>query len=447
MKKIPKDLHQNVIAKAKQAGASEAEVFITSVASESIEVLNQKIEAIDIKEEIGLGLRVFKSKRLGFAFTTALSSEHIDDLIKKAVESSGFSVADEFNSLPSPKPQPLKMDIYDDTIARTPLERKVEYALAIEKAAYSLDQRVKKTEKSVYHDGETETRIANSKGLDVHFEQNYCGGHIEIIAEEGGLAENGQYGKFVRSLSDFDPKAIGLIAARKALELLNAGSMPSARLDLVMDPTVAAHFLEAAFPMFSADFVQKRKSLLSGKLGETIGSSVLTLLDSGIMPNGLGTAPFDNEGSPSRKTLLIDKGVLKGFLYDHYTAEKDKVSSTGNAGRAGFKSIPTVGPTNLYIEPGDVSGDDLLKGVSKGLYITRVMGMHTVNPISGDFSVGAAGILIKNGRKTAPVRGITIAGNLIEILKSIKAVGSDLVFEMNIGSPTLLIEGVTVSGQ
>jgi len=437
---------REVVSKAKAAGADEAEVFISSSRSSTIEVSDQKIEAVDIKEETGLGLRVFKDKRLGFSYTTDLSDASIDEVVEKAVSSSSFSEQDPFNTLPPPSKNNAQLDLYDKKIALTPINKKIEIAKQIENAAYAFDARIKKTEKATFSDSASEIVLVNSNSVEVFLKENSCGGHIEVISEADGLAENGQYYKYVRKFDDLIPSEIGKEAARRATELIGARTVPSAEYDLVMDPVVASQFLEASFALFSADFIQKGKSAFKGKIGGEIGSKALTIIDNGALPNGIASALFDGEGVPTKENILVNEGVLRGYLYDNYTAGKDKANSTGNSIRASFKAIPQVGPTNFYIKPGTTDASGLIRSVSKGIYITRVMGMHTINPISGDFSVGAAGILIKNGAKTSPVRGITIAGNLTDFFRSVRTVGKDLTFFLNFGSPTLLIENISVSG-
>lgn len=435
------------------AGADEAEVFKISSTSTDIEVLGQKIESINIKEETGLGLRIFKNGRLGFAYATYTSDELTDGLIEKALANSAHGESDEFNHLPKRETSPSKagkqkskLHIYDESISKTPIEKKIEIAMEIEAAAYSLSDKVKKTEKAVYHDYESEIRVINSNGIDVTSKQNLCGGFIEIIAEDSGQMEGGVYSIYLKAIDKLNPAQIGERAAKRAVELLGAKSISPERLDLVFDTTVAESFLEALFPLFSSDFVQKNKSALKGRIGGRIGPDILNLIDDGTLRDGLSSIPFDSEGGPTQETVLIENGILKGYLYNNYTALKEGAVSTGNGIRGSFKGLPQVSPTNFYIKPGSVTPEDMIKGVSRGLYVTRVMGMHTVNPISGDFSVGAAGLMIEGGRKTFPVRGITIAGNLIELLKNIKAIGCDLELTGSMISPTLLIEGITVSG-
>jgi len=428
------------------AGADEAEVYLSVSRSTSIEVLKGSIESINIKDETGIGLRTFRGGRLGFAYMTDPNESSAAGLAARAAANAKNAYPDPNNQIPLPEKQEAKLDLFDGKIDQLSEKEKIEAAVSMEKASYEFDKRVSKTEKAVYQDSEAEVLILNSKGMDAGYRENLCGSHIEIIAEENGLMETGYCSRFSRFLDSFDPMDVGRTAAQRAVELLRAGSAPSQKLTLVLPPFVACEFLDATSPLFSSDFVQKGKSALAGKLGDAVASNSVTIIDDGLLPGGIGTSPFDAEGVPTGKTVLVENGKLKSYLYNSYTAKKDKVSSTGNAVRGGFSGTPQVGTTNMYIKKGSIPPAELIKNVVKGLFVTRVMGMHTVNPISGDFSVGAAGILIERGKKTSPVRGITIAGNLIETLRNISEVGNDLEFEITFGSPTLVIPGISIGG-
>ena len=246
--------------------------------------------------------------------------------------------------------------------------------------------------------------------------------------------------------AELDPETVGREAAEKAVRMLGAKQIGTQRVPVLFDPYVATSFLGVLAPALTAEAVQKGKSLFAQKIGQPVGSNVLTLVDDGTLPNGIASAPFDGEGVPSSRTVLIENGELKTYLYNTYTAARDGVSSTGNGVRGSFKSTPEVGTTNFFIQPGEVSQQQLMTDIKEGLYITEVMGMHTANPISGDFSVGAAGLWIKDGQFTVPVRGIAIAGNLADLLQSIEGVASDLTFFGGKGSPTVRIGQMTVSG-
>ncbi|MEE8638495.1 MAG: TldD/PmbA family protein [Candidatus Margulisiibacteriota bacterium] len=443
-----KEILEKTLRKLKCRDIDQFEVFLSSSKGLKIDVLNQGVESIDAVDDIGCGIRVIKDKRLGFTYTSDFDEEVLEETIDQAIENAKSSEADEFNTLPNKLTnQPTnQLDLFDPKISKTSVKEKIELALKIEASAYKTDKKVKKTEKVSYSDSESEVWIVNSNGVSVNYKANYCGGHADVIAVQNGEMEAGFGLDFVKKFDDFKPEKAGEEAAKRAAGLLGAKPIPSQKLPLLIDPFVGTQILEVLANALSSDAVQKGKSLFVDKLGNEIGSEVLSIIDNGRLPNGLVSAPFDGEGVPTQETKLIENGILRNFFFNTYTANKGNKKSTGNAVRGSFKSLPGIGPTNLYIPAGRQPLDEMMKGIPKGLYIQRVMGIHTANPISGDFSIGAAGFMIENGEKTYPVRGITIAGNLIEMLKAIEAVASDLRFITNVGSPTLLISGMTVGG-
>jgi len=337
------------------------------------------------------------------------------------------------------------IDLYDQQINKVSIQEKIKLTRKIEKAAHQ-NPKVKKTEKISYSEGESEIWLANSNGLNINYKDNHCGAFADVIAIENNEMESGFGMSYVTHFADLDFAAIGQEAAEQAVQLLGAKTITSQKIPLVIDPRVATQLLEILVAPLSSEAVQKGKSLFAAKLNQAVGSNLLTIIDNGRLPKGLGSAPFDGEGVPTQETKLIEQGILKTFFYNTYTANKGKTKSTGHASHSSFQGLPGIGPTNLYIKAGDQEPSKIVNQITNGLYLVRIMGGHTANPISGDFSFGAAGIMIKNGRLTYPVRGITIAGNLIDLLQHIKAIGSDLRFLANIGAPTLLLEGISVSG-
>ncbi|MFC1637531.1 TldD/PmbA family protein [Candidatus Margulisiibacteriota bacterium] len=426
----------------------QAEVYFSSGKHLEVAVLDRKVEAVKAVEDTGCGIRVIKNKKLGFAYTSDFDPDVLEETIERAVENAKCSEADEFNSLPiNPTThQPLNLDLFDEKISKVPVKDKIELALKIEETAYKTNKRVKKTEHVSYSEAEGEVRIVNSNGLDVKYKSNYCGASAQVIATMDGSMEAGFGLDYVNKFNDLKPEKAGQEAAERAVQLLGAKPIKSQKIPLVFDPMVGVDILETLAAALSADAVQKGKSMFAGKINKEVGSSILNIIDNGRLANGLSTAPFDSEGVPTQETSLIKDGKLQTFLFNTYTANKGKTKSTGNAARGSFMTTPSIGTTNLYIPAGKVSPEEMIGSIKNGLYITRVMGIHTANPISGDFSVGAMGIMIENGQKTYPVRGITIAGNLIEMLEGLEAVASDLRFVVDVGSPTLMIHDMTVSG-
>lgn len=429
----------------------DAEVYIIRSKNLKINILNQKIESIDKGDIFGISLRIIKDKRVGFSFS---SGGKIDLLIKEAIENVGFMERDEFNVLPHFISEPNKMDIYDEEINKISINHKIEIAKEIEANAYEYDPKVTKTESAGYFESGHDIHIANSYGINFMYRSNYCGGFAQVICEDKKTSETIMEEGFSLDAAvkwrDFNYKEIGKEAAKKAIELLGGKSIKSQNLPVVFDPFVSAQFLQILSHALSAEEVQKGKSFLFSKLGAKIGNNNVNIIDDGLLPNGINSVPFDDEGVLSRKNYLITEGILNGYLHNSCTAAKDKLSPTGNAKRLSFKSLPNIGSTNFYLSPGTSEPVEILKRVSNGIFITCVMAMHSVNLVSGDFSVGAQGIMIENGERTYPVRGITIAGNMLEMLKSIDEIGNDLIFHAaadNCGSPTLLINNLSISGE
>lgn len=438
-------LAQSVIALAGAANQA-IEVYATSQKSLKVEVSNGEVETLREAQQTGVGIRVIDGGRLGLAFTTNLDQASLKDTIELANASAKSASADEYNVLPSPKPF-TPLELLDPAMATVTVEQKIELAKAVESAARGYDSRVTKVRQSTYSDGFYQVGICSTRGVDVGYEGAYAGASVIVIAEANGQAEMGWSFDFSRNFQKLNPTSIGQEAARKAVEMLGAGQVETCRVPVILAPDVATEFLEVLAPALTAEAVQKGKSLFADKLGEQVGSKVLTLIDTGLMPQGLATAPVDDEGVPSRNTTIIGNGRLGTYLYNSYSAAKDKVESTGNGVRASFKGAITTAPRNFYLQPGTITQAEMILGIKRGMYITNVMGMHTANPISGEFSVGASGLWIENGGIARPVRGVAIAGNILDFLQHATAVSSDLRFFGSVGSPSLLVEGITISGE
>jgi len=440
------DLAKQVVDKAQSWGADQSEAFLIKSKDLTIDVRDGTVETMKVAEDRGLGVRIFKEGRIGFAYTSDLGNQAVDVIIRQALANSEKTSPDEHNFMPKPGGQYASLNLLDPQIKKTSVEDKIELARAIEKAARSYDPRITNTERSSYFDAEYEVTIFNSFGIAAGYEGSYCGSYADLVAEENGESQTGFAIKMTLNYSNLNPEKVGLEASEKAVRKLGAKTIGTQKAVIVFDPYIATSFLGVIAPALSAEAVQKGKSLFGGKVGRKVASDKITIIDYGSMPGGIASAPFDGEGVPTAKTVLVQNGELKCYLHNTYTAAKDGVLSTGNGTRGSFKSTPEVGTTNFYIEPGQTDPDDLIKDIGAGLYVTDVMGMHTANPISGDFSVGAAGLWIENGKFTKPVRGVAIAGNILELLTEVEGIGSDLTFFGGQGAPTIRISKMTISG-
>ena len=423
------------------------EVYLQASRQLSIEVADSVVETLKEAEETGLGIRLINEGKLGFAYTSDLSAEAILEAVNDAYNITAFTSADKYNRIPGGPYEYQPMELYDEQIKRASVEAKIELARQVEKAAREADSRISIIETAGYEDTEYISLIMNTNGLYASGQGNFSGMYISLVAEEKGDAQNGFAMRLQKWFKDLEPQEVGREAALKAVRSLNARTIKSAHLPCIMEPYVVTQFLGILAQMVDAETVQKGKSLFAGKIGQKIASPLFTLVDDSTWLDGVGSFPFDGEGVPAQRNLVVKEGILQTYLYDTYTAAKDGVSSTGNAQRGSFRSLPTVGTSNFMISAGDNSLESLVAEIDKGFYITDVMGMHTANPISGDFSVGAAGIMIENGYLTYAVRGVTIAGNIIDFLQDIDAVGNDLRFYGSKAAPTIRLKSLSIAGK
>ncbi|MFZ5943379.1 MAG: TldD/PmbA family protein [Bacillota bacterium] len=439
-------LGSDAAALAVKMGADEAEVYILNSRDLNIQVANQEINNIKFAQERGLGIRVFKNKKMGFSFSSDLSQTAVDKMVHQALANADKTEEDQFLSLPEKTERYTQLDLFDPRIHETSLEEKISLAKEIEGWAKKYDSRIKITERSSYEDSFYEIFIANSLGLEAYYQGAYCGGYALVVGEEKGESQTGFGMQYSLKYQDLDPEKIGKEAGQRAVRLLGAKTINSQKAAIVLEPYIATNFLGLISPALSAEAVEKGKSFLAGKVDQKVASNLINIIDDGSMEGRILSAPFDGEGTPTSKTILIEKGVLKGYLHNTYTGKKAGVKSTGNGVRGTYRSTPEVGTTNFYVAGGSGSQEELIKSTAKGLYVTDVMGMHTANPISGDFSLGASGIWIENGEFTVPVRGIAIAGNIKDILQNIDKVADDLTFFVGKGSPTIRINNISISG-
>jgi len=440
------DLAESACKSAKLAGAGEAEAYLSYNKEFSTEVRDGQVETIKIALDRGLGLRVVQNGRVGFAYTSDLEKDPLKNIADQSIANACETAADPYRIFPSPSSLYPELDLYDPTVTKTSVEVKIDLAKAMEEAARAFDPRVKIIESSNYQDIEACVTLVNSKGIKNSYRATYCGIYLSLVAGEGEDQQTGFAMDYRLRFDDLDAVKTGREAAFRAVRMLGAKPVSTRKTTVLFDPHVAAGFLDLLGPALTAEAVQKGRSLFLGKINRRVAAQAVNIIDDGILPGGIASAPFDGEGVQMSRKTLIEGGILKGYLHNTYTAAKENGASTGNCMRSSYKSAPDVGTTNFFIQPGGYTADELINSTGSGIYITEVIGMHTANPISGDFSVGATGILIENGQLTQPVRGIAIAGNIQEVLQQIDGIGSDLIFFGGHGSPTVRIAQMVVSG-
>ena len=441
---------QDVVSRAVERGV-EAEAYINVGQKTEVNVDRGVVEKLSQAGSKGLGVRVIRDGRMGYAYTSDFGANSIEKTIEAAVALAEVADSDEYRSLPAPQPLPDDdLDVYDQAIVDLPIGRKVEMARRIEKAAFRYDERIVLTNRCTLLSQYGSVAIANSKGIAGSYDKSSIGGFVMAMAADENDRSMAFGFDFGSRLADFMPSAIGKDAARKAVGMLGGKPVPTQRATVVYSPMAATSVLGALSRALGAGAMQRNRSFLEGKIGQTVAADMVSVLDNGRLPGGIATRPFDDEGVPTAATRLIDEGVLQTALHDHYTATRDgTASSTGNASRRSHASMPTLDASNFYFQPGHETPEEVIGGVEQGLYVESVMNTASINPISGDYSISAKGYWIENGELSHPVNEVTIALSMQELLHNIKAIGSDLTFVPMmgaLGSPTLRVDGVMIGG-
>lgn len=446
---IDPEVARQAIRLALDRGARDAECTISEGEEFSASVRMRSLETLKDAGSRGAGLRVLVGQHVGSSYTSDLSSEGIRKLVESALEIAAISTEDPHAGLPDTVELgslPGDLQLYSEDIQKVDTERRIEQALETEEAALSADPRITNSEGASFDAYTGERLFANSRGFLGSYRSSSCSLSTTPVAREGDSMERDYWYSSARTPVKLEkPADIGRRAAERTLRRLGARKVSTQKVPVIFDPLTARTLLSNIFEAVEGDGIYRGASFLVGKLGERIASDRVTVIDDGTIPGLFGTSPFDDEGVPSRRTVVIDRGVLRSYLLNSYTARKLGMKTTGNAAR-GITGNASVGHGNFYLEKGERTAEEIIRGISKGLYITELIGSG-VNIVTGDYSRGAAGLWIENGEFAYPVSEITIASNLSQMLMDIEAAGSDLEFRSSVASPTLLIREMTVSGQ
>lgn len=445
-------LLQKIKDAAARKGLKDFEIYLKRSRGVSITVRDQKPDSVENQDSLGFGLRVRVADngsglyRPGFSYGRAFDDPSIGIVVDSALASARAATPDRFHLWPEGECSYPPVANYDKTVAQKSRDEKTGMALEMEKTALNLDSRIKRARYVSYGESVDEVLIFNSSGLFASHQSSHLSLSIMPVAEEGGASE--MYYEFASTpfWEGLKPRELALSAAQMAVDLLGGKRGANYRGPVLLHPSVAVSLLEVFAPSATAENVAKKNSCLIGKMGEKLYSSVLTIIDDGLYAGGEETAPFDAEGTPRQKTVIVDRGVVKNLLYDAYWAGRDRTHSTGNARRASAVAQPKLEYGNFFIQPGSTPPDKLAD-LERAILVTEVIGMHTADPISGDFSVGMQGFLIEKGKKKQPIRSMALTGNLHEFFSKIVDVGSDLRFYGQFGAPTVLIEEASVSGE
>ena len=447
-------LAADVVKRARSAGATDAEVMVSEGDEFSVSVRMGEVETLQESGSRGLGLRVFVGQRSASSSSSDLTEDGIQQLVAGAMALARVTEEDSFAGLPDDSEYGKftgDLNLYFEDVYSLPAAERIDQARRAEAAAMAVDARITNSQGGSF-DAATGHRVfANSRGFLGEYRTSYCGLSAAPLAmDSDGAMQRDFWSSSARRIADLEsPESIGQEAARRALRRLGARRVPTQRVPIVFSPEVARSLIGHLFEAASGDSIWRSASFLAGQLGESVAANNITIIDDHTMiwPSGVGgfgSSPFDGEGLPARRTVLVENGVLKTYLLNTYTGRKLKMRSTGNATR-GLGGAPGIGAGNLYLQPGSETPESIIGSVQQGLYVTSLMGFGA-NMVTGDYSRGASGLWIENGELTYAVEEITIAGNLREMLRNISAIGSDLIFRGSVTAPTLRVDGMTVAG-
>lgn len=446
-------LATEMVDRAIRAGAHDAEVTLHEGDEFSTTVRMGDVETLKESGSRGIGLRVLLHGDNGYRVASTSSSDFtpsgLDHLVRGAMALAAVTSEDPFAGLPEPGSYgQLQQDLqlYHEDVYSLPTADRIALARRAEEASLKGDARLINSDGASFEAATGSTAFANSRGFSGAYRSSYCSLSASPIAQgSDGQMQRDYWYSNARSLARLEsPESVGEEAARRTLRMLDARRVPTQQVPIVFSPEMARGIIGSLFNAISGDAIWRNASFLAGKLGQTIAAPQLTLIDDGTLPGGFGSAPFDGEGLATRRNTFVRNGVLESYVLHGYTARKLKMASTASAGR-GLAGNPYTRSYNLFIEAGSQTPEEILSSTRTGLYVTRLMGQG-VNLVTGDYSRGAAGLWIQDGKLTYPVQEITIAGNLKEMLQNISAIGSDLVFRSSTAAPTLRIEGMTVAG-
>jgi PmbA protein len=446
---IDPDLATQTIRLALERGATDAECTLVEGEEFSAVVRMRSLERLKDAGSRAAGLRVLVGPRVGSSYTSDLSADGIRKLVESAIEIAAISTEDPHAGLPEPSELGAlsgDLRLFSVDIQGIDTDHRIQQARETEEATFAADARITNSEGASFDAHSGERVFANSRGFLGSYRVSSCSLSANPVAREGEFMERDYWYSSARSHAQLDtPAAIGRHAAERTVRRLGARKVATQKVPVVFDSQTARTLLGNVFDAVEGDSIYRSASFLAGKLGQRVASENVTIIDDGTLPGLFGTSPFDDEGVPSRRTVVIERGVLRNYLLNTYTARKLGMKTTGNAAR-GITGNSGVGHGNLFLEKGERSPDDIVRGIRQGLYVTELIG-SAVNIVTGDYSRGAAGLWIENGEFAYPVSEITIASTLQRMLTDIEYVGSDLEFRGSVATPTLMIREMTVSGQ
>jgi PmbA protein len=443
------ELARRTVGLALERGASDAECTVSEGQEFSARVRMRALETLQDAGSQAAGLRVLIGKRVGSAYTSDLSSAGLSQMVGSALALAAIATEDPFAGLPDASELGAlagDLQLYSDDIDNIDTQARIQAALEAEEAALCADPRIINSEGAAFSASSRERVFANSRGFLASYRTSGCSLRATPVARHGDTMERDFWFSSARTPSKLDsPAEVGRRAAERTVRRLGGRKVPTQKAPVIFDALTARSVLGSICDAVDGDSIYRKASFLAGKLGERVASENVTVIDDGTLPGLFGTSPFDDEGVPSRRTVVIERGVLKSYLLNTYTARKLGMRTTASASR-GITGNPGVGHGNFFLEKGQRAPEDIVRGIRRGLYVTELIG-RGVNIVTGDYSRGAAGLWIENGEFAYPVSEVTIAANLRDMLMDVEAAGSDLEFRSSVAAPTLLIREMTISGQ
>jgi PmbA protein len=440
---------EKIIETAKTLGADEAEAYIESSRDFSLLIRNGDVDTVKQSSTKGIGLTVYKDKKMGFSYTSDFAADSLGEFTKRTLQLAEVADPKPWNGLPDygKEEQQKDLDLWDPSIQEVEDEKKIAIAKKLEKSALSYDKRINNSSGARFSDSESETIIVNSKGISRRYKTTGVSFGVSVIAGEGDNMQSGGWSSSKRHFEELEnAEDIAREAGKRAVEMLGAKPVQTAKVPVMFDRYAAGSFWRGILSALNGDSVYKKMTFLTDSLGKSIASELITITDDPTIPRHIGSAPFDGEGKITGKNLLIADGTLKMFIYDSITAKKAGVKVNTMARRRGYKGTASAGTLNTIVKNGNIARDKIIQEIQEGFYVTGLRGSGT-DVTTGTFSVGASGFWIRDGEIAFPVDGVTLGGNTAQILKNIESIADDLDMRGSLSSPSFKVSELAVGGK
>jgi PmbA protein len=442
-------LAEKVVKKAKNLGVDEAEAYIQSNRDFYLLVRNGDVDTVKQSSTKGIGLTIYKDRKLGFSYSSDLTADSLEEFIKRTIQLAAVADPKPWNQLPDygKEEKQKDLDLWDPSIFEIEDSQKIDIAKKVEKSALSCDKRITKSTGASFRDGESETLIINSKGISRSYKTTSVSFSVSVIAGEGNNMQSGGWSSSKRHFKELESiEEVAMEAGKRSVEKLGARPVQTAKVPVIFDRYASGSFWRGILSAFNGDSVYKKTTFLTDYLEKRVASPLVTITDNPTIPRHVGSLPFDGEGKITRENMLVVDGILKMFIYDSAVARKAGVKVNTMARRRGYRGTASASTLNTIVKNGKVSRDEIIQGIKEGFYVTGLRGSGT-DVTTGTFSVGASGFWIKNGEIAFPVDGVTLGGNTAQILKNIEVMADDMDMRGSLSSPSFKVAELAVGGR